>query len=159
VHDRVTFWWKTLRLGAVQLNTACGWIGTAVLVLGAAGIVVPLVFHLSPWLIAVVLLSLLALVLAEGGYRVWHAMDQDRRAMMAERDAVKDEMRRRFDAQRYALGFGEVDSITHPAPHYASGTVELRLRLMNNSDDHLRFEVESMLFPFMGNNRPRARRC
>jgi hypothetical protein len=77
-------------------------------------------------------------------------MDQDRRTIMAERDAVKDEMNQRFDAQRYALGFGAVDSITHPAPHYASGTVELRLTLMNNSDDPLRFEVESMFVSIHG---------
>lgn len=132
------------------MNTAGGWIGTAVLVLGVLGIVVPLVFRLSPWLIAVVLLGLLALVFAEGGYRVWRETDQGRTAMLTERDAIQDEMHRRFDAQRYALGFGGVDAMTHPAPHYATGTVELRLRLTNNSDDPLRFEVESMLASIHG---------
>lgn len=132
------------------MNTAGGWLGTAVLVLGVLGVVVPLVFRLSPWLIAVVLLSLLALVLAEGGYRVWRETDQGRTAMLTERDAIRDEMHRRFDAQRYALGFDGVDAMTHPAPHYATGTVELRLRLANNSDDPLRFEVESMLASIHG---------
>jgi hypothetical protein len=47
-------------------------VGTVVLVLGTAvGVAVPQLYHVSHWLTAVVLLSLLVLVLAEGAYRIW----------------------------------------------------------------------------------------
>lgn len=82
--DRITFWWKALRRGASQLNSAAGWFSAAVLILGIAGIVVPLVFQLSPLVIAVVLVSLLVAVIAEGSYRVWH--DTERAKETAETD-------------------------------------------------------------------------
>jgi hypothetical protein len=54
-----------------------------VLVLGAAvGIAVPLVFSLSPWVTAVVLMGLLIAVLLEGTYSVWNATDQKRAALV-----------------------------------------------------------------------------
>lgn len=68
---------KALSKGAGQLNSVAGWAGTVILVLGvAAGIAVPQVHHLSPWLTAVVLLSLLVVVLALGSYRVWSDTDE-----------------------------------------------------------------------------------
>ena len=82
MRDRLKFWWKTLRLGTVQLNTAAGWLGTIIIVLGIAGIVVPVVFDLSLWLIAVILLGLFAIVIAEGGYQLWHETDQQRLAAL-----------------------------------------------------------------------------
>jgi hypothetical protein len=144
VKDRLTFCWKALRLGTRQLNAAAAWVGTIVLVLGFAGIVVPLVLHKPHWVIAVILLALLVLVVAEGSYQVWHRADEDRAAAEAERDSAKAEVARRFDAQRYALVFDSVHSITHPAPHHVWGTVELRLHIDNNSNDPLRFEIEDM---------------
>jgi hypothetical protein len=84
-----TFWWKALRLGAGRLNSAAAWVGTAVLILGIAGIIVPLVFHLSPLVIAVVLISLLALIVAEGSYRMWHDTDEERKTAVAERNAAR----------------------------------------------------------------------
>jgi hypothetical protein len=47
VHDRFAYWGRTLRQGLGRLNTAAGWLGTIVLILGIAGIVVSLVFNLS----------------------------------------------------------------------------------------------------------------
>jgi hypothetical protein len=61
-----------------------GRVGLAVLILGIAGIVVPLMFNLHLWLIAVLLLSLLLVVVAEGSYGVWHETDQQRKVATAE---------------------------------------------------------------------------
>jgi hypothetical protein len=94
VRERLEFWWRALRLGTRQVNAAAGWAGTIFLALGIAGIAVPLVFHLSHWLIAVILVSLLVLVTAEGGYQVWHESDEDRKTAQAERDAARDDDRR-----------------------------------------------------------------
>jgi len=69
VRDRLTFWWKALRFGTSQLNTAAAWAGTIIIVLGITGVVVPLVFDLPYLLIAVVLLGLLVIVVAEGSTR------------------------------------------------------------------------------------------
>lgn len=90
--DRVKFWLKVLRRGAIPLNSAAGWLGTVILILGIAGIVVPLVFHLPPLLIAVVLVSLLVLVVAEGSYRAWHDTDEERKQAIAEREAARNEI-------------------------------------------------------------------
>lgn len=150
MRDRIAFWWKALRLGASQLNTTAGWIGTIVLALGVVGVVVPLVLHLSAWLVAVVLVSLLALVLAEGGHRVWRATDTERVARLTERDTARNEIAQRFDRQRYALSFDGIDSSTLLVPHATTGTVELQLRMANNSDDMLRFEIESISVAIQG---------
>jgi hypothetical protein len=94
VRERLGFWWRVLRLGAGQINTAAGWAGTIFLALGIAGIAVPLVLNLSYWLIAVILVSLLVLVTAEGSYQVWHESDQVRKAAQAQRDeALRDQGR------------------------------------------------------------------
>ena len=67
----ITFWRRTLREGAAELNSAGGWAGSIILFLGVvAEIAVPVVYHLSPLLIAVVLLGLLVVVVAQGNYRV-----------------------------------------------------------------------------------------
>jgi hypothetical protein len=89
VRERLEFWWRVLRLGTRQVNTAAGWAGTIFLALGIVGIAVPLVFHLSYWLIAVILVSLLLIVTAEGGYQVWRESDQAGKAELREggRDA------------------------------------------------------------------------
>ena len=77
--DRAKFWWNSVSRGAVRLNSAVAWVGLVVLVLGvAAGIAVPLVFSLSHWVTAVVLMGIFIAVLLEGTYNVWHATDQKR---------------------------------------------------------------------------------
>jgi len=95
VRERLRFWRRVLVLGTGQLNTAAGWAGAIILALGGiAGITVPLVFHLSPWLIAAILLFLLLFVSAEGGYQVWRKSDQERKAAQAGQDeARRDESR------------------------------------------------------------------
>jgi hypothetical protein len=77
--NRAKFWWSSVSRGVVRLNSAAGWVGLVVLVLGvAAGIAVPLVFSLSHWVTAVVLMGLFIVVLLEGTYSVWYATDQQR---------------------------------------------------------------------------------
>jgi hypothetical protein len=111
VQERLAFWWRALTRGAAQLNTAAGWLGLAVLILGvAAGIAVPLVFHVSPWLTAVILLALLAIVVLEGSYRIWKATDSARESAVADRDAARAEIERQFSAMRYALRRSGVDT-------------------------------------------------
>jgi hypothetical protein len=104
---RPAFWWKVLRLGTLQLNAAAGWLGLIGLLLGLAGVVVPLVLHLSHWVIAVVLLGILVGVVAEGAYRVWHATDLAREAADAERDdarlAVNDKQAKVLELQALQL--------------------------------------------------------
>lgn len=80
MRERVGFWGRVLLLGTRQVNAAAGWAGAIMLLLGIVGISVSLVLHLSHWLIAVILLSLLVFVTAEGGYQVWHESDQARKA-------------------------------------------------------------------------------
>jgi hypothetical protein len=81
VRDRIAFWREALWQGLGQLNTVAGWVGTIILGLSViAGIVVPVLFHLSHWLIAVILVGLLTVVVAEGSYEVWHETDQQRLA-------------------------------------------------------------------------------
>ena len=52
-------------------------------------IVVSLVFRLSPLVIAVVLVSLLVLVIAEGNYRVWRETVTEKQDVVTERDVAK----------------------------------------------------------------------
>lgn len=77
-------------MGAGQFNVVAGWAGTIILAVGAiAGFAVTVQFHLSHWLIAVIVLGLLVCVTAEGGYRVWHKSEKERRDAEAERDAAR----------------------------------------------------------------------
>lgn len=134
--DRVKFWGISLARGAAQVNDAAGWLGTIVLVLGvAAGIAVPVLFSLSPWVIAVVLLSLLVLVLAEGTYRVWRVTKQ-------KLDTAISEIESRFSALKYAL---QISSVSPKCIYHAlSMDVQIGLQLKNNSDEYVRYEVESV---------------
>jgi membrane protein implicated in regulation of membrane protease activity len=150
VRDRIGFWRQTLIWGVAPLNTTAGWIGLAVLVLGAVGIVVPLVFDLSPWLTAVVLLALLVAVVLEGSYRVWRATDRKRKTALAERDDARGEMERRFEAQRYALVFEGIDTHTELYPGGVFGTAQISLRLANSSGEPLRYEVEDLAVTIHG---------
>jgi hypothetical protein len=80
--NRAKFWWSSVTRGVIRLNDAAGWVGLVVLVLGvAAGIAVPLVFSLSHWVTAVVLMGLFIVILLEGTYSVWYATDQQRAAL------------------------------------------------------------------------------
>jgi hypothetical protein len=83
VVDRLRFWWLALSRGTGTLNSAAGWLGLIVLALGvAAGITVPLVFHVSHWLTAVIVMAVLVVVALEGSYRVWAATDTERKAAL-----------------------------------------------------------------------------
>jgi hypothetical protein len=96
----ITFWRRALREGAAELNSTAGWAGSIILVLGvAAGIAVPVVYHHSPLLIAVVLLGLLVVVVALGSYRVWRETDSERNTAVTERDAARDVIADRREAQ------------------------------------------------------------
>src|SRR5690349_17559281 len=102
--DRTRFWWNSLSRGISELYDAAGWVGLIVLILGVgAGIAVPLVFSLSPWLTAVVLLGLFLLTMAEGAYHVWQEVNRQRLAALSERDAAISQIEDRFAALRYAL--------------------------------------------------------
>jgi len=144
VRDRLTFWWKALRLGTSQLNNAAGWAGTIIIVLGITGVVVPLVFDLPYLLIAVVLLGLLVIVVAEGSYQVWHATDQVRTAAATERDEAVCEIEHRFEAQRFALAIDGIDATLHPTNNPSAGGIQFGLVLANNSDEPLRYEIENI---------------
>jgi hypothetical protein len=92
--ERLRFWWRAVSRGVTSLNTWAGWFGLIVLVLGVtAGIAVPVVFHVSHWVTAVILLATAVVVVAEGSYLEWKAADQLRRK--AESDLE--------DAQRAAI--------------------------------------------------------
>ena len=80
---------ESVASGADQLNGAVAWVATASLILGIAGIVVSLVFRLSPLVIAVVLVSLLVLVIAEGNYRVWRETVTEKQDVVTKRDVAK----------------------------------------------------------------------
>lgn len=87
VRRRLQFWARAVTRGAGALNSAAGWLGLVVLLLGlAAGVAVPLVLHVSRWLTAVILLAIFALVVLEGCYRLWDATDQLRASVQRERD-------------------------------------------------------------------------
>jgi hypothetical protein len=67
VLDWLNFWWRTLSQGSGSLNNAAGWLSLIVLVLGvAAGVTVPLVFHASHWLTAVIVMA--AVVIGPPGH-------------------------------------------------------------------------------------------
>lgn len=78
--DRPRFWWRAVSRGTTSLNTWVGWFGLIVLVLGvAAGITVPLVFHVSHWVTAVIIMGTVLAVVAEGSYLEWKGADELRR--------------------------------------------------------------------------------
>lgn len=141
--DRIKFWWKSVNAGVGQLYIAAGWIGLLVPLLGvAAGIAVPLVFNLSSWLTTVVLMGLLIVILLEGSYRVWHATEQRRDAALADRDAARGEIERRFGTIRNAL---QIIDFTYGS-FLDSGTLGVQpvLEIKNNSDEYMRYEMESV---------------
>jgi hypothetical protein len=87
--DRLRFWGRALKRGVSSLNTWAGWFGLIVLALGvAAGIAVPLVFHVTPWVTAVILLAAVVVVLLEGSYLEWKDIDSRRRAAELALDAT-----------------------------------------------------------------------
>lgn len=60
-----------------------------------------------------------------------------------ERDTAKDEIENRFSALRYALQREAIDYRINLAPD-ATWSVEVGLRLKNNSDEYLRYEIGGM---------------
>jgi hypothetical protein len=136
VLDRLKFWWSSLSRGVGQLYNAAGWLGLIVPVLGvAAGITVPLVFKLSPWLTAVVLMGLFIVVVLEGAYRVWRVAEQ-------ERDAFRGELERRFAAMRHALQISDI--VASIIVGSGATGVQLGVKFKNNSDEYMRYEIESV---------------
>ena len=144
--DRVKFWWRSLSLGADRLYGAAGWLALVVLILGvAAGIAVPLVFKLTSWLTAVVLMGFFIVVLLEGTYRVWHATER-------QREESSKEIERRFDSMRYALQISDINPsfIMNPS----SMDVQIALKIKNNSDEYMRYETESYSLLIEGRRSP-----
>lgn len=95
--NRPRFWWRAVSRGVTSLNTWVGWFGLIVLVLGvAAGIAVPLVFHVSHWVTAVILMGAALVVVAEGSYLEWKATDELRRKA----DSALDDVRTELEAAR-----------------------------------------------------------
>lgn len=89
--DRLSFWRRVLSQGAGSLNSAAGWLSLIVLVLGvAAGVTVPLVFHVSHWLTAVIVAAAVVIVVLEGSYRVWAVTDAARKAAIESARAKSD---------------------------------------------------------------------
>jgi hypothetical protein len=77
---RIKFWWQAIKAGTKELDAVASWFGLVVLALGlVAGIVVPLVTHVSYWLTAVIVLVILLLVVLEGSYEVWRKTDKERK--------------------------------------------------------------------------------
>lgn len=143
MHDRARFWWNSLGRGIGELYDAAGWVGLVVLVLGVgAGIAVPLVFSLSPWLTAVVLLGLFLVVMAEGTYHVWHEINQQRLAALNERDTTKAEIEDRFAGLRYALEITNFDPGLIYDPD--SMQVQIGIKIENTSTEYVRYEIESV---------------
>jgi hypothetical protein len=99
--DRPRFWWRAVKRGTTSLNTWAGWFGLIVLVLGvAAGIAVPLVFHLSHWVTAVILLAAGIIFVAEGSYLEWYEARTELATAQRERDETRREL---ADARRTAV--------------------------------------------------------
>ncbi len=91
--DRPRFWWRAVSRGTTSLNTWVGWFGLIVLVLGvAAGITVPLVFHVSHWVTAVIIMGTVLAVVAEGSYLEWKGADELRRKTEAALEGVQAEL-------------------------------------------------------------------
>lgn len=134
--DRFKFWLSSLSQGVGQLYNAAGWLGLVVPILGiAAGIAVPLVFSLSILLTVIVIMGLFIAVVLEGTFRVWRATRQ-------ERDAAKAEIDHRFAAMRYALQFSGLAASF--IMNQSSMDVQLGLTFKNNSDEYMRYEIESI---------------
>ena len=92
MRDRLRFWWRVLARGAGSLNSAAGWLGSIVLVLSvAAGVTVPLVFHVSHWITAVILAAVVVAIVLEGSYRAWSITDAERKAALESARAKSDE--------------------------------------------------------------------
>jgi hypothetical protein len=96
--DRPRFWWRVLSRGTTSLNTWLGLFSSVVLVLSvAAGITVPLLFHVSHWVTAVMILVGVVVVMAEGSYLEWQDARSALEGMRRERDEALE------GAQRAAL--------------------------------------------------------
>jgi uncharacterized protein YjbI with pentapeptide repeats len=91
--DRLRFWVRALSRGAASLNTLAGWLSLVVLLLGvAAGIAVPLVFHVSHWVTAVAVMAAVFVGALEGSYLEWKDADIARRAAESALKAAHTEL-------------------------------------------------------------------
>jgi hypothetical protein len=91
--DRPRFWWCVASRGITTLNTWAGWLALITLVLGVtAGITVPLVFHLSHWVTAVIAMGTILIVVAEGSYLEWKDADESRRQTKAALESIHAEV-------------------------------------------------------------------
>ena len=91
--DRPRFWWRAVSRGTTSLNTWVGWFSLVVLVLGvAAGITVPLVFDVSHWVTAVIVMGAVLVVVAEGSYLEWKDADELRQKTKAALEGAQAEL-------------------------------------------------------------------
>ena len=138
--DRFRFWVRALSRGAASLNTLAGWLSFVVLLLGvAAGITVPLVFHVSYWVTAVAVISVALVGALEGSYLEWKDTETARRTAESVLTGTRTELEatRHEDANAgVALALrrlelaeqGQVtDIFTRAVEQLASGQVAVRL--------------------------------
>ena len=91
--DRPRFWVRALSRGAASLNTLAGWFSLVVLLLGvAAGIAVPLVFHVSHWVTAVIIMAAALVAVLEGSYLEWKDADKGRREAESTLEGARTEL-------------------------------------------------------------------
>jgi hypothetical protein len=91
--DRPRFWWCAVSRGATSLNSWASWFGLMVLVLGiAAGVTVPLVFHVSRWVTTVVIMGAVLVVVAEGSYLEWKDAGELRRKTEAALEGMQAQL-------------------------------------------------------------------
>jgi hypothetical protein len=91
--NRARFWCRAVSRGVTSLNTWAGWFGLTALMLSvAAGITVPVVFHVSHWVTAVIIMAAVVAVVAEGSYLEWEAADELRRKAEAELGNARREL-------------------------------------------------------------------
>jgi len=119
--------------------------------------------RLSAWTWAVIGLALLLVLGVEGAVQEFRRLNathekaltalqedhenalgklrSDLTDVRTERDAAKDEIERRFSALRYALRRSSIDYNVALRPD-GSRNVQVTLNLANDSDEHLRYEME-----------------
>jgi hypothetical protein len=115
--DRPRFWWRAVSRGATSLNSWASWFGLIVLVLGiAAGVTVPLVFHVSRWVTTGVIMGAVLVVVAEGSYLEWKDAGELRRKTEAALESMQAQLEA---ARRPAVSPPPAVNPDEFRPHYA----------------------------------------
>lgn len=132
-------------------------VATACLAVVGGSVVITLAWsvkHLLWGLIAA--LAIMLIVITEGSYRMFRTSEEDHdtkliaertqhqealEALRVERDAAKGDIERRFAAMRYAF---QVKGAAFKFIPGSGGTldVQIELKITNNSDEHMRYEIE-----------------